>query len=67
MVWSCDHPYRTDTGFGRLIVLEPQQAELLERICAGPLRTADELRNAGAFASDGDAPATAKGKHKNKT
>jgi hypothetical protein len=34
---------------GRLIVLEPAQADLLNRICAGPLRGADELRAVGAF------------------
>ena len=35
---------------GRLIALEPAQADLLNRICAGPLRSADELAAAGAFA-----------------
>ncbi len=35
---------------GRLIALEPAQAELLERICAGRLRSAEELREAGALA-----------------
>jgi hypothetical protein len=35
---------------GRLIALEPRQADLLERICAGKLRKADELREAGALA-----------------
>jgi hypothetical protein len=34
---------------GRLIDLEPKQADLLDRICAGPLQSADELREAGAF------------------
>ena len=34
---------------GRLIALEPKQADLLERICAGRLRSADELRDAGAL------------------
>lgn len=34
---------------GRLIALEPRQADLLNRICAGPLRSMDELRDAGAF------------------
>src|SRR5688572_13168440 len=37
---------------GRLIALEPRQAHLLERICAGSLRKADELREAGALAHD---------------
>jgi hypothetical protein len=35
---------------GRLIALEPAQANLLNRICAGPLRGAEELRAAGALA-----------------
>ena len=35
---------------GRLIALEPAQADLLDRICSSPLRGADELRAAGAFA-----------------
>jgi Type ISP C-terminal specificity domain/N-6 DNA Methylase len=34
---------------GRLIALEPAQADLLNRICAGPLRSAEELGAAGAF------------------
>jgi hypothetical protein len=34
---------------GRLIALEPAQAGLLSRICASPLRSADELRSAGAL------------------
>lgn len=36
---------------GRLVDLEPEQAELLERICAGQPISADELRQAGALAS----------------
>jgi len=36
---------------GRLIALEPAQADLLNRICAGPLRSAEELRAAGALAA----------------
>ena len=36
---------------GRLIALEPKQADLLNRICDGPLRSAEELRAAGAFAT----------------
>jgi N-6 DNA Methylase/Type ISP C-terminal specificity domain len=35
---------------GRLIALEPAQADLLNRICAGPLRSAEELRAADALA-----------------
>jgi len=35
---------------GRLIELEPQQAELLERVCAGLTISLDELRAADAFA-----------------
>jgi hypothetical protein len=34
---------------GRLVALEPGQAELLERICAGPLLTAEALEAAGAL------------------
>ena len=34
---------------GRLIALEPAQAEMLERVCAGPTITAEELAAAGAF------------------
>jgi hypothetical protein len=34
---------------GRLIALEPVQANLLNHICASPLRSADELRAAGAL------------------
>jgi len=32
-----------------LVELEPQQSELLDRICAGPLVTEDELKAAGAL------------------
>jgi hypothetical protein len=35
---------------GKLIALEPAQADLLNRICEGTLRSADELKAAGAFA-----------------
>jgi hypothetical protein len=34
---------------GGLVELEPQQAALLERISAGPLITAEELRERGVF------------------
>lgn len=34
---------------GRLVALEPKQADLLARICAGPLRSAEELSAAGAL------------------
>lgn len=36
---------------GRLIALEPTQADLLVRICAGPLLNAETLRDAGALAN----------------
>jgi hypothetical protein len=36
---------------GRLIALEPAQADLLERICAGPLQSAEALQAAGALAT----------------
>jgi hypothetical protein len=32
-----------------LVELEPQQSELLDRICAGPLITEDQLKASGAF------------------
>ena len=51
---------------GRLIALEPKQADLLNRICGGPLRTAEELRNAGAFATNGEISAAPKSKRKSK-
>ena len=34
---------------GRLVALESRQADLLNRICDGPLLSADELRTNGAF------------------
>lgn len=49
---------------GRLIALEPKQADLLNRICAGPLRSAEELRAAGAFAKPKAASANPKAKSK---
>jgi predicted helicase len=48
---------------GRLIALEPAQADLLNRICAGPLRSAEELVTAGAFAT----PEAASPKSNNKS
>lgn len=51
---------------GRLIALEPRQADLLERICAGPLRKADELREAGALTHNDQKAAKQKGKSKSK-
>ncbi len=35
---------------GRLIALEPKREDLLNRICAGPLRSTEELGAAGALA-----------------
>jgi hypothetical protein len=52
---------------GRLIALEPKQADLLNRICAGPLRTAEELRIAGALEMPNDKSATSKSKKKGKS
>ena len=49
---------------GRLIALEPKQADLLNRICAGPLRSGEELRAAGAFATPEAASAKPKAKSK---
>jgi hypothetical protein len=50
---------------GRLIALEPKQADLLDRICAGPLRSAEELGAAGALAMPEAASPKPKGKGKN--
>jgi hypothetical protein len=49
---------------GRLIALEPAQADLLNRICAGPLRSAEELAAAGALAMPEAASSKPKGKSK---
>ena len=38
---------------GRLVALEPRQADLLNRICDGPLMSADDLRAKGAFDATG--------------
>jgi hypothetical protein len=51
---------------GRLVALEPRQADLLNRICDNPLLSADELRNAGAFTHSEGAPKPTKGKSKSK-
>ncbi|MDE0436609.1 MAG: hypothetical protein OXH92_21645, partial [Bryobacterales bacterium] len=34
---------------GRMVALEPRQADLLKRICDGPLLSDDDLRTVGAF------------------
>ncbi|MGJ5204038.1 type ISP restriction/modification enzyme [Bradyrhizobium sp. HKCCYLR20261] len=49
---------------GRLIALEPKQADLLERICSGPLIAAQEMTTEGALAmaDAGGAQPKAKGK-----
>jgi hypothetical protein len=54
---------------GRLIALEPAQADLLNRICVGPLQSAEELRSAGAFTiiQEESANSKSKGKSKSKT
>lgn len=51
---------------GRLIALEPKQADLLTRICDNPLLSAEELRNAGAFTDVAEPPASSKRKSKSK-
>jgi hypothetical protein len=50
---------------GRLIAREPAQADLLKRICEGPLQDTEKLRAAGAFAMP-EAPAASKRKGKSK-
>jgi hypothetical protein len=42
---------------GRLVALEPAQADLLARICDGPLLTVEALREAGAFSEADVKPA----------
>ena len=42
----------------RLVALEPKQADLLERICTGPLISAEDLQNAGALDKTPTAKAT---------
>jgi hypothetical protein len=49
---------------GRLIALEPAQANLLNRICAGPLQSAEELGAAGAFGTPEAASPKPKAKSK---
>ncbi len=44
---------------GLLVELEPQAAELLQRICSGPLISESELRQQGVFFPAGHVPATA--------
>jgi hypothetical protein len=51
---------------GRLLALEPKQADLLDRICAGRLRSAEELRDAGALTHADEEPVAAKHKSKSK-
>jgi hypothetical protein len=51
---------------GRLVALEPKQADLLNRICDNPLLSAEELRNAGAFKHEVEKAVTAKRKSKSK-
>lgn len=50
---------------GRLIALEPKQADLLDRICSNLLLSADQLRDAGAFTHVEEKVST-KGKSKSK-
>jgi hypothetical protein len=51
---------------GRLIALEPKQADLLTRICDNLLLSVDELRDAGALTHLEEKPAPTKGKSKSK-
>lgn len=53
------HEYSTDlidllNVLGRLIALEPRQADLLERVCAGPLVPAEAFGASGAGSGDAD-------------
>jgi hypothetical protein len=49
---------------GRLIALEPAQADLLNRVCVGPQRSAEELGAAAALATPEAASPKPKGKSK---
>lgn len=49
---------------GRLVLLEPKQADLLERICAGPLLTEEALTAAGALELPKGAGGGSKASHK---
>jgi hypothetical protein len=51
---------------GRLIALEPKQADLLRRICDSRLLSSDELREAGALAAPSESGKASKRKEKNK-
>jgi hypothetical protein len=51
---------------GRLIALEPKQADLLNRICESPLLSVDELGKAGALTDVEEKPASTKRKSKSK-
>jgi hypothetical protein len=51
---------------GRLIALEPKQADLLNRICDNPLLSVEELRNAGALANVEEKAVPTKRKSKSK-
>jgi hypothetical protein len=51
------HEYTTDLldllhVLGRLVELEPRQADLLAKICEGPLISPDDLRKAGLFKTE---------------
>jgi len=49
---------------GRLIALEPKQADLLDRVCVGPLQSVEELTAAGALAIPEAGPRKPKAKSK---
>jgi len=51
---------------GRLIALEPRQADLLDRICGGRLRSAEELRDVGALTQVDEKPGPTQHKSKSK-
>jgi hypothetical protein len=46
-VWAS--PLNVLNVLAMLVEVEPKQADLLERICAGPLISEDELKTAGAL------------------
>lgn len=60
--WLAEYPTELINALnvlGWLVELEPQQAALLEKICAGPTITAEELRAAGSLETG---PETSRGK-----
>ena len=56
--WLAEYTTELLNVLGLLVDLEPQAAELLERICSGLLFSEAELRMQGVFFPEGHVPAT---------